>query len=342
MKTFFSASILFVVFLTALSLVTATRQRSASNTKAQCVPTPNHSTPGPVYKPAAKLKDGVVCDVSTRNSLPFKIDERFCSHRFSSCWRRARSDEACSRRLFVSGSVRLAGSCEAIPHAILDLWQTDLLGKYGSLQPEEEEGFCRALIQADKHGHYEFETDNPGVYGTLNGAFESFDLPPYLPRHIHVLVYANATRIDELPAVPDLLATQLYFKDDPIRKYDWRESLMEGIHLYADANITALDPKPCTHKGQAMDCVSFDFVLAPSRDPKEASLPIDEQLIKRFCSGGFQLGGPLPLCYPRLTRLVRWYVLVPFLLAVLVGFALAVRTVLRLLCGRGGAKRKAD
>ena len=71
--------------------------------------------------------------------------------------------------LVVTGTVRSAGSCAAIPGARLEWWQANPRGEYDDAH--------RATQSADAEGRYRFETTFPGRY-------------PGRPPHLHVKVSA--------------------------------------------------------------------------------------------------------------------------------------------------------
>ena len=90
-------------------------------------------------------------------------------------------------RLVVSGRV-LTTRCRPVPQALLDFWQADARGVYGT------SGFrLRSHQYSETEGCCCLETIVPGLY-------------PGRTRHIHVKVQA---------ANRPVLTTQLYFPDEP-------------------------------------------------------------------------------------------------------------------------------
>ncbi len=69
----------------------------------------------------------------------------------------------------LTGTVKSASDCSAIPSPLIEFWQTGPNGRYGDAH--------RAAIITDKSGEYKFETDFPGDYATR-------------PAHIHIRVTA--------------------------------------------------------------------------------------------------------------------------------------------------------
>ena len=86
-------------------------------------------------------------------------------------------------RLQLTGTV-MTVSCEPVPGALLDFWQTDGNGEY------DNDGFrMRGKLFANEQGDYRLDTTLPGLY-------------PGRPAHIHVKVTP--------PGGPEL-TTQIYF-----------------------------------------------------------------------------------------------------------------------------------
>lgn len=83
----------------------------------------------------------------------------------------------------------------------------------------------------------------PGSYGILSSLMPlGLDLPPYGPRHIHLLV--------EHPDYP-VFTTQVYFPSDPARSHDWRETVIEkGSPFTLKATDLSLQLKlsPCSRR----------------------------------------------------------------------------------------------
>lgn len=83
---------------------------------------------------------------------------------------------------------------EALPHATVEVWQTDHFGHY------DLEGYrYRARLPLDGEGRYRFESVMPGHY------------PDRVCQHIHYLVTAPGHKP---------LITQLYFATDPVFEGD--------------------------------------------------------------------------------------------------------------------------
>jgi len=120
-------------------------------------------------------------------------------------------------RFIVNGRV-LNQSCEPIPAATLDFWQTDSNGNYDS------QGFTlRGKLQTSESGEYTLNTIFPGKYSELGFM---------RPRHIHVKVSA--------PNQPTL-TTQLYFEDDPHRDLLVKDELIMKITKVNGVKVSSFD-----------------------------------------------------------------------------------------------------
>jgi protocatechuate 3,4-dioxygenase beta subunit len=90
---------------------------------------------------------------------------------------------ATGRGLLVTGTVRSAKGCGALPGATLEWWSADGRGEYSDN--------LRATQRSDADGRFNYETVSPGRY-------------PGRPPHLHVKVSAPGHRT---------LVTQLYPRD---------------------------------------------------------------------------------------------------------------------------------
>eukprot|EP00698_Gefionella_okellyi_P023024 TRINITY_DN7731_c0_g1_i1.p1 TRINITY_DN7731_c0_g1~~TRINITY_DN7731_c0_g1_i1.p1 ORF type:complete len:314 (+),score=33.93 TRINITY_DN7731_c0_g1_i1:67-1008(+) len=281
---------------------------------SNCRPTITQDSPGPLYKPNSPHKTEVCRDNGLSSLL--RADDSFCTGPV--CLRRRVVEPEHGIRLLVTGTVRDT-DCKPIPDAVLDIWQTDSAGHYGSVHPGEQDGFCRAVVQADAHGKYEFVTDLPGTYGLLSGTFGSVDFPPFAPQHIHVATFAAGFK---------LAVTQLYWPDDPAIHHDWRASLA-GSSLGSEAADLHIQLKPCTHKGKTINCAEADLVL--ERADSVTLFPSREAAIYDFmCTHGDGLS--FALCNPQVVPYARVYILVPLALTALAIPVTLLIVVVRCLC----------
>jgi len=122
--------------------------------------------------------------------------------------------------LSVSGQI-LDTRGEALPDAVVDIWQTDHFGRY------DLEGYhYRSQLAPDASGHYKFESVMPGHY------------PDRVCQHVHYLVTAPGHKP---------LVTQLYFATDPVFEGDpdknfTRDPLIHSRELVRPVMLVG-DPK---------------------------------------------------------------------------------------------------
>lgn len=134
--------------------------------------------------------------------------------------------------LEVSGQV-FNTRADALPHALIEIWQTDHLGHY------DLDGYrYRAKLPVDDKGSYKFDSVMPGHY------------PDRVCQHVHYLVTAPGHKP---------LVTQLYFATDPVFEGDpdrnfGHDPLIHSRELVRPVILTG-DP----HEIQA--AVRFELVL---------------------------------------------------------------------------------
>ena len=107
-------------------------------------------------------------------------------------------------RITIKGIVYHKDCRTPVNDALIEIWQTDVQGKY---YYKDDEYRLRGQLKSDAYGNYQFSTVRPGRYRLLNG---------FRPAHIHLKV----THPDFKP-----LITQLYFKGDP---YLWPNDACGG------------------------------------------------------------------------------------------------------------------
>ncbi|HEX9757972.1 MAG TPA: twin-arginine translocation pathway signal protein [Nitrospiria bacterium] len=132
--------------------------------------------------------------------------------------------------------------CEALPGAVVDVWQADHEGSYdnsGFFQRFNPKEFkLRGRMKTNEKGHYEYETILPGAY--------KIGLNSWRPKHIHYIV----TKPGFEP-----LTTQLYFSGDPY---------IEGDRFVKESLIIDLK-KTDPDKKSPLLVGNFDIVLNPSK-----------------------------------------------------------------------------
>ncbi|MEJ0097328.1 MAG: dioxygenase [Bauldia sp.] len=70
-------------------------------------------------------------------------------------------DDEPGDHVLISGQVTTAGTNRPIPGAILDLWQTNAVGKYESEDPNQPDYNFRRRIRTDAEGRYRFTRSSP-------------------------------------------------------------------------------------------------------------------------------------------------------------------------------------
>ena len=148
--------------------------------------------------------------------------------------------------LFVRGRVT-STTGEALPDAVLDVWQTGPSGGYDVWDERQPEGNFRGRIRAEGDGEYEFETMLPKPYtvptnGPVGRYLEAVDQHPWRPAHIHFKVTAPGHQP---------LVTQVFFPDDPYLEND---------------TIGAVKPalvRPVERRDGELAC-DFDIALKPA------------------------------------------------------------------------------
>ncbi len=171
-----------------------------------------------------------------------------------------RPDEP-GERLFLSGRVVEARSGQPLPHAVLDVWQSNAAGAYAEDDPGQPEWNFRRRVRADAAGRYEVETVVPGCYeiGDLSGMacgrlMQRLGRHGMRPGHVHVKLSAPG-------AQP--MTTLLYFRGDPWIDDDSIFSVREDVTLtltrHDDAGeMAARGVAAPFHTGH------FDFALEPA------------------------------------------------------------------------------
>ncbi len=99
---------------------------------------------------------------------------------------------------------------KGVPHAVMDVWQTDAEGLYDLQAHDPSEMDMRGQLRCDAEGRFHFRTVRPLGYsipmdGPVGELVRRQNRHGYRPAHIHILVAA--------PGFRDLV-TALYFADD--------------------------------------------------------------------------------------------------------------------------------
>jgi catechol 1,2-dioxygenase len=162
--------------------------------------------------------------------------------------------------LIFSGRV-LSSNGEALPGAVLDLWQSDTNGRYSHFDiPRDEAPYnLRARISADRSGKFDVQTRLPGPYeipkaGPTGALLAAMGRHAWRPAHLHMKVEHPGYRT---------LTTQLFLKNDPWLGSDVVEGAVKEA-LIIDP-LRHDDPNDFSRKNFAGPyyTVAYDFVLAP-------------------------------------------------------------------------------
>lgn len=123
---------------------------------------------------------------------------------------RQHSGEPLGERIVVTGRV-MDDNGRAIPHALIEIWQTNAAGRYRHAKDNHRApldpnftGAGRALT--DENGVYRFISIKPGAYPWTNHD------NAWRPAHIHFSLFG--------PAFATRLITQMYFPGDPLLPFD--------------------------------------------------------------------------------------------------------------------------
>ncbi len=95
----------------------------------------------------------------------------------------------------VTGQV-LSTDGTPIPHALLDVWETDENGLYEQQDPEQPDMNLRGKFRTDSEGRYCFVGIKPVSYsipddGPVGQLLRALGRHPFRPAHIHLLISAN-------------------------------------------------------------------------------------------------------------------------------------------------------
>ncbi|MGH2734860.1 MAG: dioxygenase [Actinomycetota bacterium] len=121
--------------------------------------------------------------------------------------------------LVVTGLVTDSSTGQAIPSAVLDIWQASADGFYEEQKPERGPSYLRGKVPVDPDGRFEFRTIVPASYeipkeGPVGRLLALLGRHAFRANHIHL-------RLDADGCEP--LTTQIFFSDN-----DWLRSDVVG------------------------------------------------------------------------------------------------------------------
>jgi protocatechuate 3,4-dioxygenase beta subunit len=148
--------------------------------------------------------------------------------------------------LFVRGTVTSTAG-DALPGAVVDVWQTGPSGGYDVWDERQPEGNFRGRIRAEDDGSYAFQTMLPKPYtvpttGPVGRYLEAIGQHPWRPAHIHFKVTAPEHHT---------LVTQVFFPDDPYLENDTIGAVKSAL------------VRPVERRNGHLEC-AFDIVLRPA------------------------------------------------------------------------------
>jgi hydroxyquinol 1,2-dioxygenase len=153
----------------------------------------------------------------------------------------------------VRGSVRGIGG-EPVPHALLDVWQSDEDGLYDVQHPGLDHAQARGILQADQEGRFHFHSILAVPYaiphdGPVGDLLKATGRHPWRPAHLHFKVDADGY---------ESLITHVFRRGDPYLDSDAvfgvRQSLIADWQQQSDGTYL----------------VEFDFVLNPVKPERRA------------------------------------------------------------------------
>ena len=147
----------------------------------------------------------------------------------------------------VRGRVRGIGG-EPVPHALLDVWQSDEDGLYDVQHPGFDHAQARGVLRADAQGGFNFRSILAVPYaipddGPVGALLRATGRHPWRPAHLHFLIEAEGY---------ETLITHVFRSDGPYLDSDAvfgvRQSLIAEWELQPDGSYL----------------VEYDFVLNPA------------------------------------------------------------------------------
>jgi catechol 1,2-dioxygenase len=170
--------------------------------------------------------------------------------------------------LFFSGSVR---STEGSPlsGALLDIWQSDSVGKYSNIHPNIPDGNLRGRLLADENGRFEFRTVVPVPYeipklGATGILLEALGRSAFRQAHIHFKLSHPTCRP---------LTTQIYFEGDLWIGKDVVEAVKPELITRLVRHEKDSDRRAKSIGLPYWSC-SYDFVLGAAGKAEEERHPI--------------------------------------------------------------------
>jgi len=153
-----------------------------------------------------------------------------------------------------------------VPHAIVDVWHANELGRYSHFDPDQAEYALRRRIETDAAGRYRFRSFLPPGYAIppaspTSELFEALGRHGNRPAHIHFLVAAPGQRT---------LTTQVNVPGDSFIDDDFAFATRDGLILELQPNTPPAGYESLGVKAP-FTRVPFDFVMQPAIDEAESA-----------------------------------------------------------------------
>ena len=161
--------------------------------------------------------------------------------------------------LIVRGEVR-SGSGNVVPHATIEVWQTDANGMYDIQDKNQPEDNLRGCYTTDERGRFLIRTIRPTSYpiptdGPVGVLLRATNRQPYRPAHIHAIVAASGYQT---------LTTHLFDSEDKYLDSDVVFAVKESLIRTFQLNQSADDAKEVGLAGPFWE-LKNDFVLVEER-----------------------------------------------------------------------------
>eukprot|EP00469_Lotharella_globosa_P012192 CAMPEP_0167788652 /NCGR_PEP_ID=MMETSP0111_2-20121227/10168_1 /TAXON_ID=91324 /ORGANISM="Lotharella globosa, Strain CCCM811" /LENGTH=671 /DNA_ID=CAMNT_0007680571 /DNA_START=129 /DNA_END=2144 /DNA_ORIENTATION=+ len=224
----------------------------------QCLPSAMREF-GPFYKPKSPYKKQI-CEKDDKMD---ELGHVAATSTFTREWKKGHFP------LVITGRVIAGTDCTPQAGAEVDVWQSHSYGGYGSLNPGENNGFCRGVVKTGEDGRYEIHTYLPGSYGVWAGLGfwgPEVDQVPFVDRHIHMAVWAEGHEV---------LVTQTLWGDDPML----HSNVRNAAHGYGGVGVV-IDPVQGEDGVHRADDV--DLVLPRTQRPHLIH-PSREQAVEKHC-----------------------------------------------------------
>ena len=159
--------------------------------------------------------------------------------------------------LVIQGHVRGVDGA-VLPHAEIEVWQTDTNGMYDIQDPEAPENNLRGRYRADEDGYYRIDTIRPTAYpiptdGPVGDLLRATARHPWRPAHVHAIVSKPGYR---------RLTTHLFDSEDKYLDSDVVFAVKENLIKEFRLNTSPEDAERLGVDSPFRE-LAHDFVLSP-------------------------------------------------------------------------------